>query len=254
VWRQGAFSFHPGAVHSWLKWLWVPPQYAHLGALLLAMHTSVGWPNSRQFLHTLFLWLGCMHSALQLLLYMRQVVFSAGMRPGIAKVGSESKVATIATKAPFDLLFSLCSLLRRNLTLVGGVAVLAAICLPRFSRYSCSCWSSVLVLPRSKVGTACTRKEIPDCLSLVVLHVLLVMAEICGNSASMLALMLEAGARGAVVMTILPFLLSRTPIGRASLLLHLVSSSVMIECSLGRVGVMSVWVVLLITRSRSSLG
>jgi len=69
---------------------------------------------------------------------MRQVIFSAEIRPGIAKVGSVSKVATIAMKVPFDLLFSLCSLLRRNLTLVGGDAVLAAIGLPRFSRYSSS--------------------------------------------------------------------------------------------------------------------
>ena len=94
----------------------------------------------------------------------------------------------------------------------------------------------------------------PACLSLVVLHVLLVIAEIWGSSASILALMLEAGARGAVVITILPFLLRRTPIGRASLLLHLVSSSVIIACSLGRVGVMSCWLVVLITRSLSSLG
>jgi len=70
---------------------------------------------------------------------MRQVVFSAGIHPGIAKVGSVSKVATMATKLPFDLLASLCSLLRRNLTLVGGMAVLAAICLPRFSRYFTLC-------------------------------------------------------------------------------------------------------------------
>jgi len=54
-------------------------------------------------------------------------------------VGSASQVATIAMKVPFDLLFSLCSLLWRNLTLVGGVAILAAICLLRFSRYSSSC-------------------------------------------------------------------------------------------------------------------
>ena len=184
---------------------------------------------------------------------MRQVVFSAGIRPGIAKVGSESKAATIAMKLPFDLLLSQCSLLRRNLMLHGGVAVLAAICLPRFSRYSCSCWSIVFVVPHSKVGTACTRKEMPACLSLVVLHVLLVMADICGSSASMLALMLEAGARRAVVITTLPFFLRRTPIGRASLLLHLVSSSVIMGCSLGRVGVMSCCVMVLTTRSLSSL-
>ena len=108
-------------------------------------------------------------------------------------------------------------------------------------------------MPHSNVSTACTRKEIPDCLSLVVLYVLLVIAEIRGNSASMFALMLEAGARRVVVITILPFLLDRTPIEKASLLLHLVSSSVIIECSLGRVGMMSNRVVLLITRSHSSL-
>ena len=95
------------------------------------------------------------------------------------------------------------------------------------------------MVPCSKVRTTCTRKEILDCLPLVVLYVLLVMAEICGSSTSMLALMLEAGAHGVVVMTILPFLLRRTSMGRASLLLHLVSSSVMIEYSLGRVGVIS---------------
>jgi len=65
---------------------------------------------------------------------MHQVVFSAGIHPGIAKVDSVSKVATIATKVPFDLLVSLCSLFLRNLTLVVGAAVLAAICLPKFSR------------------------------------------------------------------------------------------------------------------------
>jgi len=69
---------------------------------------------------------------------MGKVVFSGRMRPRIAKVGSDSKVATIAMKAPFDLLFPLCSLLRRNLMLVGEVIVLPAICLPMFSRYSCS--------------------------------------------------------------------------------------------------------------------
>jgi len=52
------------------------------------------------------------------------------MRPGMANVGSWSKVATIATKLPFELLFSLCSLFLRNLTVDGGAAVLAAICLP----------------------------------------------------------------------------------------------------------------------------
>jgi len=185
---------------------------------------------------------------------MRQVVFSTGIRPGIAKVGSESKLATIATKFPFDLLASLCSLFRRNLMLVGGVAVLAATCLPRFSRYSFSCWSCVFMVPRSKVGTAWMRKAIPACLLLVVLQVLFVMADIWGSRASILALMLEAGAPGAVVTTMLPFLLRHTPIGSASLLLHLVSSSVITACSLGRVGMISVSVVVLITRSRSSRG
>jgi len=185
---------------------------------------------------------------------MRQVVFSAGIRPGMAKVGSVSKVATIAMKPPFDLLFSLCSRFLRNLTLVMWVAVLAAICLPRFSRYSVSCCSWDLVVPRSKVGTACTNKAIPACRSLVVQHVLRISAEICGRRASILALMLDAGAQGAVVTTILPFLLRHTPIGRASLLLHLVSSSVMIPCNLGRVGVISIWLLVLMIRSRSSLG
>ena len=185
---------------------------------------------------------------------MRQVVFSAGMRPGIAKVGSVSKDATIATKAPLDLLDSLCSLFLRNLTLVGGAAVLAAICLPRFSRYSCSCCSWVLVVPLSKVGTTWIRKAIPDWRSLVVLHALPVSAEIWGRRASMLALMLDAGALGAVVITMLPFLLWRTPIGSASLLLHFVSSSVMMLCSLGSVGVMSCWLLVEMIRSLSSLG
>jgi len=159
----------------------------------------------------------------------------------------------MATKLLFDLLASLCSLLRRNLTLVGGMTVLAAIYLPRFSRYSTSCWSAVFVMPRSKVGTACTRKEMPACRSLMVLHVLLVMAEIWESSASMLALMLEVGARGAVVITILPFLLSQTSMDRASQLLHLVSSSVIMVCNFGRVGMMSCWLVVLTTGSLSSL-
>jgi len=158
---------------------------------------------------------------------MRQVVFSAVMQPGIAKVGSALKDATIATKAPFDLLDSVCSLFLRNFMLVGGAAVFAAICLPSFSRYSCSCCSWVLVVPLSKVGTAWIRKAIPDWHSLVVLHVPPVRAEIWGRRASILALMLDAGALGAVVMTMLPFLLWRTPIGSASLLLHFVSSCVM---------------------------
>ena len=84
---------------------------------------------------------------------MRQLIFSTERRPGIAKVGFVSKDATIATKAPLDLLDSLCALFLRSLTLVRGAAVLAAICLPRFSRYSCSCYSWVLVVPLSKVGT-----------------------------------------------------------------------------------------------------
>jgi len=85
---------------------------------------------------------------------MRQVVFLAGIPHGIAKVGSASKVATIGMKAPLDLLDSLYSLLLRNLTLVGGAAVFAAMRLPRFSSYSCSCCSWVLVVSLSKVGTA----------------------------------------------------------------------------------------------------
>jgi len=138
---------------------------------------------------------------------MRQVVFSAVMHPGMANVGSWSKVATIATKLPFDLLFSLCSLCLRNLTIVGGATVLAAICLPRFSSYSCSYWSWVLVVPGSKVGTACMRKAIPDWHLLVVLQLLPVSAEICGRRASMLALILDPGALEAVVITMLSFLL-----------------------------------------------
>jgi len=138
---------------------------------------------------------------------MCQVVFSAGIQPGITKVGSASKDTMIATRAPLDLLDSLHSLFLRNLMLVEGAAVFAAICLPRFSRYSCSCCSWVLVVPLSKVGTACIRKAIPDWRLLVVLHVLPVSAQICGRRASMLALMLEAGALGVVVITMLPFLL-----------------------------------------------
>jgi len=185
---------------------------------------------------------------------MRQVVFSAGMQPGIAKVRSDSKDATIATKAPFDLLDSLCSLFRRNLTLVGGATVFAAICHPRFSRYSCSCRFWLLVIPLAKVGTAWMRKAIPDWHSLVILHVLTISAEICGSRASMLALMLDTGALGAVGSTMLPFLLWCTPIGSASLLLHLVSSSVIMLFSFGRVGVMSVWLPVVMIRSLSSLG
>jgi len=67
------------------------------------------------------------------------VVFSAGIRPGIAKVGSCSNVARIPTNMSMDLQFSLCSRFLRNLTLVGDATVLAAICLLRFSRYCSSC-------------------------------------------------------------------------------------------------------------------
>jgi len=185
---------------------------------------------------------------------MRQVMVSTGRRTGIAKVGSVSKDATIATKASLDLLDSLCSLFLRNLTLVGGAAVLAAICLPRFSRYSCSCCSWVLVVPLSKVGTPWLRKAIPDWRSLVVLHALPMSAEICGSRASILALILDAGALGAVVITMLCFLLWRTPIGSANLLLHLVSSSVMMLCSLGSMAVMSAWLLVEMIRSLSSFG
>jgi len=55
----------------------------------------------------------------------------------------------------------------------------------------------------------------------------------------MLALMLDAVALGAVVIIMLLFLLWRTPIGSTSLLLHLVSSLVMMLCSLGHMRVMS---------------
>ena len=70
----------------------------------------------------------------------------------------------------------------------------------------------------------------------------------------MLALMLDVGALGAMVITILSFVLWYTPIGSASLLLHLVGSSIIILCSLGRVGVMSAWLPVVTIRSRSSLG
>jgi len=126
--------------------------------------------------------------------------------------------------------------------------------LPRFLKHSCSCWAWLLLVPRSKVRTACTRKAITDWRSLVVLQALPVSAEIWGRRASMLALMLDAGALGAVVITILHFLLWRTPIGSASLLLHFVSSWVMILCSLGSVGVMSCWLLVEIIRSLFSLG
>jgi len=51
------------------------------------------------------------------------------------------------------------------------------------------------------------RKVIPDWCVLVVLHVLPIGAEVCGRRASMLALMLHAGALGVVMITILPFFL-----------------------------------------------
>jgi len=70
----------------------------------------------------------------------------------------------------------------------------------------------------------------------------------------MLALILGAGALWAVVITMLPFLLRWTPIGSASLMLHFVSSSVIIPCSLGKLGVMSAWLLVAIMRSLSSLG
>ena len=185
---------------------------------------------------------------------MRQVVFSAGMRPGIAKVSSVSKDATIATNERLDLLDSLCSQFLRNLTLVGEAVVFATICLPRFSRYSCLCCSWVLVVPLSKVSTAWMRKAIPDWRSLVVLHMLPVRAEICRRRVSILALMLDTGALGAVVITMRPFLLWRTPIGSASLFLHLVTSSVMMPSSFGSVGVMSACLPVVTIRSLSSLG
>jgi len=138
---------------------------------------------------------------------MRQVVFSAGICPGITNVGSVSKVDMIGTNLSFDLFDSLCSLFVRKFTLVGEAAVLAAICLPRFSRDSTSYCSGVLVVPHSKVGTACMRKEIPAWGSLVVLQVIPVSTEIWGSRASMLALMLNTSALGAVLTTMLPFLL-----------------------------------------------
>jgi len=72
---------------------------------------------------------------------MYQVVISARMWSGIAKIGYVSKDATIAMNPPLDLLDSLCSLFLRNLTLVGGAAESAAICLPKFFTYSCLCYS-----------------------------------------------------------------------------------------------------------------
>jgi len=101
--------------------------------------------------------------------------------------------------------------------LVRGVVILAAICLRRFFRYSSLCWSWVLVVPLSKVGTACTRKVIPDCRLLVVLQELPMCTEIRSRRASILALILDAVAQGAVVTTMLPFLLWCTPIGSASI-------------------------------------
>ena len=98
------------------------------------------------------------------------------------------------------------------------------------------------------------RKAIPDWRSLVVRQALPVNAEIWESRASMLALMQDAGALGGIVITMLPFLLWRTPICSANLLLHLVSSSVMMLCSFGRVEVMSVWLLVVTIRSLSSLG
>ena len=69
----------------------------------------------------------------------------------------------------------------------------------------------------------------------------------------MLALIHDAGALEAVVITILPLLLGHTPIGSASLLLHSVSLSVIMLCSFGRVGVMSIWLPVVIIRSLSCL-
>jgi len=62
------------------------------------------------------------------------------------------------------------------------------------------------------------RKAIPDWRSLVVVQLLSISVEIWGRRATMLALMLDDGALGAVVITMLPFLLWHTPIGSASLL------------------------------------
>jgi len=70
----------------------------------------------------------------------------------------------------------------------------------------------------------------------------------------MLALMLDAGALGAVVITMLPFLLWHTPIDSSSLLLHLVSSSGMMPCSFGSLGVIFDWLPVVTIRSLSSLG
>jgi len=69
----------------------------------------------------------------------------------------------------------------------------------------------------------------------------------------MLALMLDAGARGAVVTTMLSFLLWGTPIGSASRLLHLVSPSVIMVGSFVRVGVISDWLPVVMIRSLSAL-
>jgi len=109
------------------------------------------------------------------------------------------------------------------------------------------------MVPRSNVGTACMRQVIADWRLLVVLQLFPVSAEIRGKRASMLALKFDAGTLGAVVITILPFLLWRTLIGSTSLLLHVVSSSVIMLCSLDKVGVMSVWLPVEMMRSFSSL-
>jgi len=176
------------------------------------------------------------------------------MRPRTAKVGSVLKKDTITMKVPLDFRDSLCSLFLRNLPLVAEVTVFATICLPRFSRYSCSYCSWGLVVPLSKVDTAWTSKTIPNWHALVVLHVPPVSAEICRRRASILALILDAGSVGVLVITMLPFLLWRTPIGSASLLLHLVCSLVMILYSLGSLGMMSGWLPVEMIRSLSSLG
>jgi len=77
------------------------------------------------------------------------------------------------------------------------------------------------------------RKAIPYWRSLVVLHVPPVSAEICGRRASILALMLDAEALGVVVITMLPFLLWRTPIDSASLLFWLPVEMIRSLSSLG---------------------
>jgi len=153
---------------------------------------------------------------------MHQVVFSTGICPGMVKIDLLLKVATIAMKLAFDFLDSLCSLFLKNLILVGRAAVGATIRPPRFSRYSASYCSGILVVPHLKVHTACLRKEIPAWRLLVVLQVVPVSTEIWRSKALMLPLILDASTLGPVVTTMLPFLLKGTPIGRANLSLHLV--------------------------------